>query len=232
MTYHADVLTSKGYVSMLKILRNIFDLLALFAFLVFLTGQLGWLQILMIAFPLAMVLFSTLRHHKAMDLMQQRNKSQRDMVEAIEEIADAVGLITGFACNLGERFITHFDGILKTYNGKRRAAAAVVANDEYFGRWLSLICVAFWIMHFGTAVIHHGESRSNFVVTLDAFTKIGAAWCKVYGEMINIFSTLTELDSTVQQINMPVDLHQREQLYHKKCEISADLKQKIRAQVP
>jgi hypothetical protein len=131
-----------------------------------------------LTYPIFMLFFLRCRQSKTVEVLDDKCVAEEGVTNAVSETtSNSVLILDHYLRNYASN---NFNAVIKTFNGKSKAAGQVMMNNVYFSRWGALIIVGAYIYSGGMELIDGLVSTGMFVTNL----KVIEAWCKAFEEQL------------------------------------------------
>jgi ABC-type multidrug transport system fused ATPase/permease subunit len=208
-TKQAHMLVEQGYVQIFPILKSLGELVVLCIFV----GSIGFVSLApMVVLPPSLAMFVWIRRHKTLESLESRFKTERILVNDIDDTASNYRLLADFK-KRGD-VVSKFETTIADYNKAMTATSAVTCNNTYFAPWLADLLVMVFTIFGGAYLINRHESLSfilphpelgKFLTALKIFSKTGKIFAAMYVSVVKMMSAFPCLENVSTLMNLQVE---------------------------
>jgi ABC-type multidrug transport system fused ATPase/permease subunit len=215
LTRDATVVVAQGYVNVMKITKEVGNLVLVIVYqstAPFVFGKpvsiMGFMPVIVV--PIIMFVFlsvvmgSTNRH------LEERNHRQDQLANFVDETVTNYGLIADYQQR--SRCTEDFEAHVNAYNTANRLTNILFLRNRYLAKWLNMLIVAGYIFAGGLQVLHGPGSLGLFLTNIRIFTGLGQSMAVIYDMVLEITEIIPALENVVKHMNMKLDLPRRKAL--------------------
>jgi len=224
----------EGYINLLKLIKNLFTLVAVLVFQVALVLEKPYgfgkptpyeaLSCLVI-FPLYLLVILRCRRAKTSKTLKTRNDSEMEVIDGSIDIMNQYRMIADY----GKRpeAVDDFAKSVGVYNKDRVSANVILMNNRYFAIWFTEFILAAFMIYQGMQVLVTPTLLSVYLANIKCIKLVGKAWGDIYEILIEVEATFPSLYRVIHLMNKETDVTQRKELNRVRRRMTGELRKEL-----
>lgn len=154
-------------------------------------------------FPFLMFLFLIARDSVSTSVLYERLRTNDEFIGFVEEAVNSQRLVS--ECGARDMFIDICDAKFTAHSKAVKQAHQVMANNQEFAEWTSILLLAFYTLTAGAAVVKGEVTLGRFVTNLHIFSGMGKVYSEIYSHVLLVQAFVPGLRRLTRLMNIPTE---------------------------